>query len=65
MNLRLTSTFVFLLAAPLHAGGPDKSGVMPNVLSLPTGAGSIEGLGEASAPSLCCCYALRPSIRNP
>ena len=33
---------LLLLAAPLHAGGPDKSGVKPNVLSLPTGAGSIE-----------------------
>jgi RHS repeat-associated protein len=31
---------------------PDKSGVRPSVLSLPTGAGSIEGLGESFEPQL-------------
>src|ERR1041385_7090376 len=36
-----------LLAAP-----PDKSGVKPSVISLPSGAGSIEGLGESFEPQL-------------
>lgn len=31
---------------------PDKSGVKPNVISLPSGAGSIEGLGESFEPHL-------------
>ena len=31
---------------------PDKSGVKPSVISLPTGAGSIEGLGESFEPQL-------------
>jgi RHS repeat-associated protein len=31
---------------------PDKSGVKPGVLSLPSGAGSIEGLGESFEPQL-------------
>lgn len=31
---------------------PDKSGVKPNVISLPSGAGSIEGLGESFEPQL-------------
>jgi RHS repeat-associated protein len=31
---------------------PDKSGVKASVLSLPTGAGSIEGLGESFEPQL-------------
>jgi hypothetical protein len=31
---------------------PDKSGVRPSVISLPTGAGSIEGLGESFEPQL-------------
>ncbi len=32
--------------------GVDKSGVKPNVLSLPSGPGSIEGLGESFEPQL-------------
>src|SRR6185503_11791264 len=31
---------------------PDKSGVKPSVISLPSGAGSIEGLGESFEPQL-------------
>lgn len=36
----------------LGQGPPDKSGVKANVLSLPSGAGSIEGLGESFEPQL-------------
>lgn len=35
-----------------HCAAPDKSGVKPSVLSLPSGAGSIEGLGESFEPQL-------------
>ena len=31
---------------------PDKSGVKPSTISLPSGAGSIEGLGESFEPQL-------------
>ncbi len=31
---------------------PDKSGIKPSVISLPSGAGSIEGLGESFEPQL-------------
>lgn len=34
------------------ASAPDKSGVKPSVISLPSGAGSIEGLGESFEPQL-------------
>src|SRR5688572_10357057 len=34
------------------AAAPDKSGVKPGAISLPTGAGSIEGLGESFEPQL-------------
>src|SRR5438094_4325392 len=34
------------------ANGEDKSGVKPQVLSLPSGPGSIEGLGESFEPQL-------------
>src|SRR5690242_2136229 len=37
---------------PASAASPDKSGVKPSVISLPTGAGSIEGLGESFEPQL-------------
>src|SRR5688500_17791406 len=46
------------LVALLHIGSgaqaatPDKSGVKPSVLSLPSGPGSIEGLGKAFQPQL-------------
>jgi RHS repeat-associated protein len=36
----------------LTASPPDKSGVKPSVISLPSGAGSIEGLGESFEPQL-------------
>ena len=37
---------------PGLAGADDKSGVKPSVLSLPSGPGSIEGLGESFEPQL-------------
>ncbi len=40
------------LCSPAHAQETDKSGVKPQVISLPTGAGSIEGLGESFEPQL-------------
>ncbi|MEQ8818920.1 MAG: SpvB/TcaC N-terminal domain-containing protein [Sumerlaeia bacterium] len=40
------------MAAVGIAPAQDKSGVKPNVLSLPTGAGSVEGLGESFEPQL-------------
>ncbi|MBV2089963.1 MAG: hypothetical protein KUF72_03675, partial [Candidatus Thiodiazotropha sp. (ex Ctena orbiculata)] len=40
--------FALLLSLPVLAGGGvDKSGVKPQVLKLPTGPGSIDGLGES------------------
>lgn len=36
----------------LLGGVPDKSGVKPSTISLPSGAGSIEGLGESFEPQL-------------
>ncbi|HAB18264.1 MAG TPA: hypothetical protein DCE44_17700 [Verrucomicrobiales bacterium] len=35
-----------------NAAAPDKSGVKPSAISLPSGAGSIEGLGESFEPQL-------------
>jgi RHS repeat-associated protein len=41
-----------LAAAPAAAAAPDKNGVAPNTVSLPSGPGSIEGLGESFQPML-------------
>jgi RHS repeat-associated protein len=41
--------FALFTLSPLAA---DKSGVTPNAISLPSGPGSIEGLGEAFQPTL-------------
>ena len=38
---------IFLCTVTYSHAGVDKSGVRPNVLSVPSGPGSIEGLGEA------------------
>ncbi|MCI5162807.1 MAG: hypothetical protein D3917_12485, partial [Candidatus Electrothrix sp. AX5] len=47
----LVSLLILLL--PLFAvAGQDKSGVSPQVISLPSGPGSIEGLGESFEPEL-------------
>src|SRR5689334_18258209 len=48
-SLLLASAAV-LLAAPAWAA--DKNGVSPNAISVPSGPGSIEGLGESFEPSL-------------
>ena len=42
--------FYFVSNSP--AAAPDKSGVKPNVISLPSGPGSIEGLGDAFQPQV-------------
>lgn len=49
----VTSIGTVLFLACFSAGaGVDKSGVKPEVLSLPSGPGSIEGLGESFEPQL-------------
>src|SRR5213075_3179350 len=40
------------LAPMLIAGAADKNGVSPNAISLPSGPGSLEGLGESFQPAL-------------
>ena len=35
-----------------RADGPDKSGVKPQVINLPSGPGSVQGLGDAFQPQL-------------
>src|SRR5215510_14478357 len=40
------------LALSLTSHAADKSGVQPNTISLPSGPGSIEGLGESFEPQL-------------
>src|SRR6266571_5026117 len=40
------------LTCIVHSATVDKSGVKPSVLSLPSGPGSIEGLGKAFQPQL-------------
>jgi RHS repeat-associated protein len=47
----LAAVAAFIPTAGL-AAAPDKSGVKPSVISLPKGAGSIEGLGESFEPQL-------------
>jgi hypothetical protein len=44
---------LMFVSLPVWCQSPvDKSGVKPNVISLPSGAGSIEGLGESFEPQL-------------
>ncbi len=43
---------ILSLEPATNAAPPDKSGVKPSVLSLPSGPGSIEGLGKAFQPQL-------------
>src|SRR5678815_3797654 len=40
------------LLIPGTAGAADKNGVSPQAISLPTGPGSIQGLGESFQPQL-------------
>ena len=50
--LPLFALFAFFCGYSSFAGPPDKSGVKPSTISLPSGAGSIEGLGESFEPQL-------------
>ncbi len=43
---------IFLFFPYLTIGSENKNGVSPNAISLPSGPGSIEGLGEAFQPTL-------------
>jgi hypothetical protein len=47
-----TFVLVFLTGAPALVHGADKNGVSPNTVSLPSGPGSIDGLGESFQPML-------------
>lgn len=51
MNVRVLSQVLALVALPSLVQAQDRSGVRPEVLSLPTGPGSIEGLGESFEPN--------------
>lgn len=44
--------WLLMACLALHAQSVDKSGVKTNTISLPSGPGSIEGLGESFQPSL-------------
>lgn len=43
---------IFLTVTPRPAAAQDKSGVKPQVISLPSGPGLLEGLGENFEPNL-------------
>jgi len=49
---RALAVGVLVLASAIATAAPDKSGVKPTALSLPSGPGSIEGLGESFEPRL-------------
>ncbi len=49
-TLRMIGVVAQLVLTPVYAA--DKSGVSPQTLSLPSGPGSIEGLGESFQPQL-------------
>lgn len=51
-RLAISLLFSSLHLPPSGAAPPDKSGVKANVISLPSGPGSIEGLGESFEPQL-------------
>src|SRR3954462_7497008 len=50
--LCFTNSALLLSLVAAFAAPPDKSGVKPSAISLPSGAGSIEGLGESFEPQL-------------
>jgi hypothetical protein len=52
LHLRLLCSCTLLLTWTVIGAAPDKSGVKPSVLSLPSGPGSIEGLGKAFQPQI-------------
>lgn len=51
LHIILVTVILFVLTTACY-GQEDKSGVRPQVLSLPSGPGSIEGLGESFEPQL-------------
>ncbi len=52
MKKIFSAIIVLAVLAGISHAGVDKSGVSPNVISLPSGPGSIEGLGESFEPQL-------------
>ncbi len=52
MKRIVTAIIILSISANLSFAGVDKSGVKPNVISLPSGPGSVEGLGESFEPQL-------------
>ncbi|MBV7337572.1 VCBS repeat-containing protein [Chloroflexi bacterium TSY] len=48
----LVASLFVLFPHPMPATAQDKSGVKPQVISLPSGPGSLEGLGESFEPDL-------------
>jgi RHS repeat-associated protein len=52
LNIRSCLLVVFWVALAGPAGAADKNGVSPNAISLPSGPGSIEGLGDSFQPAL-------------
>ena len=52
MLLRVLLKFCLFIIVASFCQADDKSGVSPNTISLPSGPGSIEGLGEAFQPML-------------
>jgi len=51
-NITLNFIILFIFISNIAYAGADKSGVKPSVLSLPSGPGAIEGLGESFEPQL-------------
>ncbi|RYD24652.1 MAG: hypothetical protein EOP86_28340, partial [Verrucomicrobiaceae bacterium] len=51
-HLFLKAAAAVMLTASAVAAPPDKSSVKPSKISLPSGPGSIEGLGESFEPQL-------------
>jgi RHS repeat-associated protein len=52
MKRIISAVIITLFLAVASHAGVDKSGVKPSVLSLPSGPGSVEGLGESFEPQL-------------
>jgi RHS repeat-associated protein len=52
MAWAIAALMLFCCTAPGLGAEDDKNGVSPNTISLPSGPGSIEGLGEAFQPML-------------
>lgn len=52
LSVSLLFSIVLFSLTPIYAQQANKSGVSPNTISLPSGPGSIEGLGESFEPNL-------------